>query len=158
VESVEVGKIASEEADLISRALQLSGLTASSAMVPRSQVDAVAAAADIATIEAVAAPNRRSRLVVYGRDLDDPLGVVHLRDILALEPDERDGRRADEFVYSLVPVAADTPLEDVLLQMQRERRHVAAVVESGQLCGIVTMQDVLRTLITRRPPAEHQFI
>ena len=157
VESVEVGKIEAEEADLISRALQLSGRTASSAMVPRERIDAVPAAADVATIEAAAAQNRRSRVVVYGRDLDDPLGVVHLRDILALEPDEREDRRADEFVYSLVLVAGDTPLEDVLLQMQSQRRHVAAVVESGQLRGIVTMQDVLRSLITQRPRSEHPF-
>ncbi|CAN5757757.1 hemolysin family protein [soil metagenome] len=157
-ESVEVGKIQADEAGLISRALQLSGFTASSAMVPRAQVDAVPAAGDIAAIEAAAAPNRRSRVVVYGRDLDDPLGVVHLRDILALEPADRENRRADEFVYSLVPVVADTPLEDVLLQMQRQRRHVAAVVECGRLHGIVTMQDVLRNLITQRPPAENPFV
>ena len=149
-ESVGEGKIEEDEADLIGRALRLSGLTAATAMVPREHVDAVPADADVAAIEAAAARHRRSRLVVRQRDLDDLLGVVHLRDVLSLDRRERLGRSASEFVYSIIDVDASTPLEDVLLAMQRQRRHMAAVRgDDGALVGIVTMHDVLRHLIER---------
>jgi CBS domain containing-hemolysin-like protein len=147
-ESAETGTIESDEADLLARALSLSGFTAESAMVARDSIDAIAATADVDEIEAKAAEQRRSRLVVYGDDLDDVIGVVHMRDVVALDVPERANRRADEFVYSIVWVDAATPLEDVLLAMQRERRHLAAVRGvAGDLVGMLTMQDVLRYLI-----------
>lgn len=153
VESVEVGKIEADEADIIERALRLSGLTAESAMVPRGAVDAVAPSADLDEVEAVAAPNRRSRVILREEGADSPLGAVHIRDVLSLPPQERAGRHAADLMYSLVSLDHTTPLEDVLLAMQRERRHVAAVYEDGVWAGIVTMQDVLSHLIVHRGEA-----
>jgi CBS domain containing-hemolysin-like protein len=152
-ESTQTGTIESDDAELLSRALGLSGLTAESAMVQRDEVDAVPASAGIDQIESVAAPRRRSRLVVFGNDLDDVRGVVHMRDVVALDLALRDDTTAEELAYSIVWVDADTPLEDVLLAMQRAHRHVAAVRRDGRLIGIVTMADVLRHLIGQRPSA-----
>lgn len=142
-ESAQVGAIEDEDVERIAGALDLSGLTAASAMVPRGDIDAVAADADVDSIEAKAAPNRRSRVLVFGDDLDEVRGVVHMRDVLGLDVEERPDRRAEEFVYSVVEVAPATPLEDVLLAMQDEHRHVAAVIDDGRLVGMLTMQDVL---------------
>ncbi|CAN5752044.1 hemolysin family protein [soil metagenome] len=149
VESVELGKIEADEADMIESAIRLSGLTASSAMVPRHVVDAVVGGADLDTIEERAFANRRSRVVVTN-EMGAALGVVHIRDVLSLETSERRGRRADELMYSLLRLEADTALEDVLLAMQREHRHMAVVFEHEAWVGIVTMQDVLGRLITNR--------
>jgi CBS domain containing-hemolysin-like protein len=132
---------------LLSRALELSGLDARAAMTPREEVDSVPQDAGVAEVEAVAARSGRSRILVRGGSLDDPLGVVHVRDTLVLDAADREARLARDLAYSVIEVAPEQRLEDVLLQMRTEHRQFAVVLEDGALVGVVTMQDVLERLV-----------
>ncbi|MPY94326.1 MAG: DUF21 domain-containing protein [Acidimicrobiia bacterium] len=146
-ESADVGTITSTEMALLSRALHLSGLDAGSAMTARAEVDAVGAGTGIAEVELVAARSGRSRLLVHDGGLDEPCGVLHVRDTLALEDAERARLTARDLAYALISVAPGAPLEDLLLEMRTAHLQFAVVVEAGELRGVVTMQDVLERLI-----------
>ena len=81
-ESAEAGHLEVAQQDLLSRAIQLSGLDAESAMVPRHDVVAVDARTGIDELERVASASGRSRLPVYDGDLDRVRGVLHVKDLL----------------------------------------------------------------------------
>lgn len=145
-EAAEGGSIEVDEHVLLARSLELSGLDAASAMTARPRIVGVPATATLDELEERAVATGRSRIVVYGDDLDHPLGVVHVRDVLT-HHGPREVTAAD--LATPVLVAPDAlPLEVLFLRMREERRHLALVVdEHGVVLGLVTMEDVLEELI-----------
>lgn len=83
-----------------------------------------------------------SRLPVYRKTPDDIVGMVHVLDLLKVGPGER---------VPVRPVAvapASRSSGDVLLDMQRERRHLTVVLdEFGGTLGIVTLEDLLEAMV-----------
>ena len=89
----------------------------------------------------------RSRYTVYGESLDDIVGVVHAKQILAGlqdRPDERVGAIMREPLF----VPGTREVEDVLADMKRLKSHLAVVLdEYGGTAGIVTMEDLLEEIV-----------
>jgi CBS domain containing-hemolysin-like protein len=79
---------------------------------------------------------------VYRGSLDELVGMVHSFDLFRLRP-------GDPLpVRPVAVVPAGRPCSDVLLEMQRERRHLAVVLdEFGGTLGIVTLDDLLQALV-----------
>ncbi|HEX9260844.1 MAG TPA: hemolysin family protein [Acidimicrobiales bacterium] len=148
--SVEEGTLERSEADLLSRAITLSGLHAHDAMTPRDEVVAVPSAATVAELEVVMRSSGRSRVVVYGEALDDVVGVAHVRDVLVLDDAARTIATAGSLSRPVLMDSELRPLEDLLLDMRAQRRRVAVIVdELGSVAGIVTMQGLLEALVGR---------
>lgn len=146
-ESAEHGTLG-EEHVLLARALDLSQLDAQSAMVPRGDVVAVPAEAGVDAVEAVARDTGRSRMPVYEGDLDHVLGVLHVRDLLALDDAARTTTTAATLARPALVVPESKPLEDCMLDMRQAHQHIAVVVdEYGGVSGIVALEDVLEELI-----------
>ena len=147
-ESAGHGGLAATEHELLTRSLELSGLTAADAMTVRR--DIVAVSADASADEAAAEAHRtgRSRIIVYEGDLDHVEGFVHAKDLLRLP----NGTWASTPVGRIVRRVMVTPehhgLEDLLLEMRTERQHVALVIdEHGTVVGLVSLEDILEELI-----------
>jgi CBS domain containing-hemolysin-like protein len=147
-ESAGHGALAANEHELLTRSLELSGLTASDAMTVRRDIVAVSSdsTADVAAVEAHR--TGRSRLVVFDGDLDHVRGFVHAKDLLRLA----DGTWETTEVGTITRRVMVTPeahrLEDLLLEMQTERQHMALVIdEHGTVVGLVTLEDVIEELI-----------
>lgn len=143
-ESAAEGMIAGEERDLLSRALELSGLDAESVMVPRRDVVSVDSDANRAAVLQLARRSGRSRLPVHAGDLDQVLGVVTIKDVLlsgAEGPVSKMARPA-------LVVPDSRAIEDVLLDMRSQRQHIAMVVdEYGSVSGLVSLEDIVEELI-----------
>jgi magnesium and cobalt exporter, CNNM family len=150
-ESVVEGTLPPEEAGLLTRAIQLSGLDAETAMTPRTAIVAVPVTATVDEVEEAARRSGHRRLLVHAVDgLDEVAGVLHLRDVLLLDPAERAATSAGSLVKSVLAVHERRPLEDVLLDMQAQRNRFAVVVDDlGSVCGVVTLEDVLETLVSQ---------
>ncbi|HWH32492.1 MAG TPA: hemolysin family protein, partial [Egibacteraceae bacterium] len=147
-ESSEQGTLASEQHDLLSRALELGGLDAQSVMVPRRDVVAVSAEADAGEIEELARATGRSRLPVYEDDLDRIRGVLHVKDLLVLDADERERVRAGALARPALVVPESRPLEALMVDMRQRRQHVALVIdEYGSVSGLVALEDLIEELI-----------
>jgi CBS domain containing-hemolysin-like protein len=133
---------------LMSGALGFPVRTVTSVMVPREQVVAVRAGTPVETAELVAARNGHSRLPVFGRDLDEMLGYVHAKDVLALPIEARRRPLPRTLIRRMLTVPTDRTLMDLLLAMKRTRLHFAVVLDgAGRLAGIVTLEDVLESLV-----------
>ncbi len=134
------------ERALIANVLRLRGTTAGDVMVPRA--DIVAMRADLTFQQAVERIRNdgHSRLPVYREQLDDILGMVHIKDVYAYVG------RPEEFSLEAIlrrplMVAAQIPVLDLLLQMRQARMHLALVVdEYGGIDGLVTIEDLVETI------------
>lgn len=143
----EVQELDRQERALIANVLRLRGMQADDVMVPRA--DIVAMRADVTLDEALAQirAEGHSRLPVYREQLDDIIGMVHIKDVYAYVG------RPDAFALEAILrrpllVAPQMPVLDLLLQMRQARIHMALVVdEYGGIDGLVTIEDLVEEIV-----------
>lgn len=142
------GVIEASQHGLLSRTLLFDRLDARGIMVPRPDVVAVPLDAAPAEVDRVAVETGYSRIPVYRESLDDIVGFVHVKDLLALPPDDGARSLPPNLVRRALVVPGSRLLPDLLSDMQRERRHFAVVVdEHGGVAGLVTLEDILEELV-----------
>jgi CBS domain containing-hemolysin-like protein len=132
---------------LLDRVLDFTDRTARAAMIPRPRVSSVAADQTLAQVlEEMAAGH--SRLPVLGGDADDVVGVICLRDVLALEGRDLTAIRVAEVAREPVMVPDSLPLPDVLARLRAAEEELAIVVdEYGGLAGVITIEDIAEELV-----------
>lgn len=146
--SREEGLLDEVEHRLMTGALGFPAREVTAVMIPRDEIVAVQVDTPVQEVEAMAAGQGHSRLPVYGRDLDQLLGFVHAKDLLALAPGSRERPLPRSIVRRMLTVPTDRTLMDLLLAMKRARLHFAVVVDgAGRVAGIVTLEDVLESLV-----------
>src|SRR5947199_167937 len=136
-----------DDARLLEGVFEFSEKTAREVMTPRT--DIVALPIDLALEEAAdqVAVAGRSRYPVYRETLDDVVGLVHAKDILAgLRSAKGGSLRA--VLRPAVFVPGTREVEDVLADMKRQKIHLAIVLdEFGGTAGLVTMEDLLEEIV-----------
>src|SRR2546425_875722 len=126
---------------------EFSEKTAREVMTPRT--DMVALPLDLTLEEAAdqVAVAGRSRYPVYRESLDDIVGLVHAKDILAGVRSAKGGR-LQAVLRPAVFVPGTREVEDVLTDMKRQKIHLAIVLdEFGGTAGLVTMEDLLEEIV-----------
>lgn len=147
-ESAGHGGIESGEHELLTRTLELSGLTAEDAMTVRRDIVAVPAGASAAEAAAAAHSTGRTRVVVHEGDLDHVRGFVHAKDLLLLPEGTWANTEAGGLARPIMVTHEHHRVEDLLLEMRTERQHISLVVdEHGTVVGLVTMEDLIEELI-----------
>lgn len=147
-ESAAHGLLDPDQQELLSRAIDLDELDAESAMVPRGDIVAVESTTGIAELEHIAAVTGRSRIPVYDGDLDQLRGVLHVKDLLALDAAQRASLTAGALARPALVTPESRPVRKLLVDMRAQRQHVAMVLdEYGGVTGLVTMEDLLEELI-----------
>jgi CBS domain containing-hemolysin-like protein len=145
--SEESGHLNEEERRLINKVFEFSETTVKEAMIPRTEIVAVS---ENCTLEELAGQFRQhgySRLPVYRGSLDDMVGMVHSKDVMAslMRPKSF---RLERILQKPTYVVDTARLEDVLRQMQREKFHFGFVVdEHGGVEGIITLEDLLEEIV-----------
>ena len=141
------GKLDADDARLLQGVFEFSEKSAREVMTPRTEM--VALPADL-TLEQAAdqvAVAGRSRYPVYGESLDDILGVVHAKDILAGLRSAKGGTLRGVLRPAMF-VPGTREVEDVLADMKRQKIHLAIVLdEFGGTAGLVTMEDLLEEIV-----------
>ncbi len=135
------------ERALIANVLRLRGTTADDVMVPRA--DIIAIRVDATMDEAVAQFRREghSRLPVFRVQLDDIVGMVHVKDVFA-HVGSPETFKLEAILRRPLMVAPQLPVLDLLLQMRQARIHLALVVdEYGGIDGLVTIEDLVETIV-----------
>ena len=136
-----------DESSLLLNILKLGDLTAYDVMVPRA--DIVAVPADIALDGLVRAlvSQGHSRLPIFRDTLDDVIGMVHIKDVLACVAGDRE-YALPSIAREVLFVAPSMRALDLLLQMRLSRVHMALVVdEFGGIDGLVTIEDVVEEIV-----------
>ncbi|MET9830340.1 hemolysin family protein [Streptomyces sp. NPDC006385] len=141
------GALEPDSAELFVRTLHLSELTAENVMTPRVDVKALEARATAADAANLTHATGLSRFPVYRDSLDDVIGSVHIRDVLALDPEKRLVTPVTELATAplLVP---DSLTADRLLERLRTTRTMAVVIdEYGGTAGVATMEDIVEEVV-----------
>lgn len=147
-ESEQQGVLDEQHSDLLSRAIDLSHLDAQSAMVPRRDIVAVDAGTGIDELEQLASATGRSRIPVYDGELDIVRGILHVKDLLSVTAAQRPRVTAATLARPALIAPESRPLETLMLDMRRDRQHVAMVIdEYGTVSGLVALEDLLEELI-----------
>lgn len=147
-ESTEQGTLPADEGALLGRALSLHRLDTRAVKTSRATIVTVPAGATADQIEQAARTSGRSRLPVVGDDLDDVLGVVHVKDLLLLQHHQRPAVTASTLARPVVLAAESEAADELLLRMRRDKQHLVLVVdEYGSISGLVTFEDLVEELI-----------
>jgi putative hemolysin len=144
----EAGVVDATEARIARRAFAFGERTAASLMTPRTEIGAIRADASIDEALRVSETTRRQRLPVFDGSLDNIVGVVYIRDLMA-------HRRTQDASISLQALTRPPLLvpetryaADLLEDMRLARSHIAIVVdEYGGTAGLVTLRDLLEALV-----------
>jgi magnesium and cobalt transporter len=146
--------LSQQERVMLTNLLGFGELKVSDVMVPRAQIMAVDEDTPMAELVALFRDAKHSRLPVYRESLDDPTGLVHVKDVLALlEPDNAGGYRpAPSSIASLKrPILFAPPSMralDLLLKMQASHTHLALVIdEYGGTDGLVSIEDIIEEIV-----------
>jgi CBS domain containing-hemolysin-like protein len=141
------GKLDADDARLLQGVFEFSEKTAREVMTPRTEMVALPADATLEEAADQVAVAGRSRYPVYGESLDDILGVVHAKDILAGVRSARGGGLR-QVMRPAMFVPGTREVEDVLADMKRQKSHLAIVLdEFGGTAGLVTMEDLLEEIV-----------
>ncbi len=138
--------LGTHERQLLSNILKQREMTAEDAMVPRADIVGVEDTASLDEIVALMSDTAHSRLPVYRGTLDDTIGMVHIKDVLAAGGPEN--FRLTDILRKPLFVAPSMALLDLLLEMRMKRMHMALVIdEHGGIDGLITIEDVVEEIV-----------
>ena len=141
------GKKLSHENELLKNLAGLRGITASDVMVPRIDIVSVAMSDDFNEIVKQLIKTNHSRVPVRNESLDDIVGILHIKDVLA-NLFLKEKRDITTLLKKPIFVSPSISLLDLLYEMRVKRRHLALVVdEYGGIDGLVTIEDLVEELV-----------
>ncbi len=145
---VAAGGLDEEEKVMIHSIFEFGDTVAREVMVPRTAIVAVPQTATVWEAAHTSTEHRISRLPVYRRDLDDIVGVVHVKDLLPLLAERKREAPATSVMNPPFIVPETRKLDDLLTDMRRFRKTLAIVVdEYGGTAGLVTLEDLLEEVV-----------
>ena len=156
--------LSSQERSMLRRVLRLGTLTIEDVMVPRADIIAVDDTISVADLMGVFRQAEHSRVPVYHETLDDPRGMVHIRDLMSWITSEAEackegslnlgkvdlGRNiaSINILREILYVPGSMSVLDLLLKMQTTRLHLALVVdEYGGTDGLVSIEDLVEEVV-----------
>jgi len=145
--SGEEGQLDDEEMELLTRAITFREKVAAEAMIPRVNVVAVNRHQPISELRLMARETGHSRFPVYGLDLDEIVGIAHVKDTLGIPASGRALTPVEEITEPGLRVPAASRLEHLLAELQDKGRGMAVVIdEYGGTAGIITIEDLLEEI------------
>jgi CBS domain containing-hemolysin-like protein len=139
--------IGGDERMLLANILKLRGRTIADVMVPRADIVAINRDASLGEVTDTLTREGHSRLPVFGQNLDDVTGMVHIKDVLAWRGQEKDFSLAD-IQRKVLFVSPSMQVLELLLEMRAARSHMAMVVdEFGGVDGLVTIEDLVEEIV-----------
>jgi len=159
------GVLEESEREIINRAFNFADFTARELMMPRTEVVAVPAEMGGADLLHTVVQAGFSRYPVYEGSLDQVMGVVHVKDLLAaVDRAPLDATYARDLARPPMLVPDTLPVDDLMAQLRTTNARMAIVIdEFGGMAGIVTMENVLERLVGQlrdefEPPSPAQIV
>jgi CBS domain containing-hemolysin-like protein len=145
------GVVAADERRMIESVFELGDTPAREVMVPRTEMVWIETGKSAGQATSLAVRSGHSRIPVIGENVDDIVGVVYLKDLVQQTYYSDNGGRdtnVEEVMRPAVFVPDSKPLDALLRDMQRNRNHMALLVdEYGGIAGLVTIEDVLEEIV-----------
>jgi putative hemolysin len=150
-EGHEDGNILASEAAMIQNIFEFSDTDAKDIMTHRKSIVAVNGDSTLREAINFINENNMSRYPVYIEDLDNIIGILHIKDLLTYYDKDIDNVKVKD-LHELMSVAEFVPethgINTLFAKMQSKKRHMVIVVdEYGQVSGLLSMEDILEEIV-----------
>jgi CBS domain containing-hemolysin-like protein len=147
--STKEGVVAEQESELLHAIFDFGDLLVRQVMIPRTEIIAVEADLPLNEILPLITESTYTKIPVYDDDLDNLLGIVHVKDLLRMMQ-EQDWQSST--VRSLVREALYVPetllVSALLRELRDNRQHIAIILdEFGGTAGLVTLEDLMEEIV-----------
>jgi putative hemolysin len=147
--STEGGVVAPQESELLHAIFEFGHLLVRQVMIPRTEIIAVEADLPLAEIIPLITESTYTKLPVYDDDLDNILGIIHVKDLLrTMQEAGWQNSTARSLVREPMYVPETLPVSTLLRRFRDNRQHIAIVLdEFGGTGGLVTLEDLLEEIV-----------
>ncbi len=146
--SGETGGIQSDEAKMIYNVFELNDTEVSEIMTPRTAMVSLESTASFAEVIHAAAHERYSRIPVYEESVDNIIGILHIKDLLRIDLDERADFDLKKHLRSPYFVPEGKSISVLFREMQQQNISMAIVIdEYGGTDGLITIEDILEEIV-----------
>jgi CBS domain containing-hemolysin-like protein len=147
-ESFEGGLIEANEQLFIENIFDLSERTVGQVMTPRNHITGIRTTMEENSVILRACQARFTRLPVYSGDLDQIIGILHIKDLARQQVNPSNEFNLTELIRPPVYVPESLSLEDMLVRFRRECFQMAVVIdEFGGTAGLVTIEDIVEEVV-----------
>src|SRR5579863_5581349 len=142
------GLIEKSEGELLQSVVEFGEKTVREVMTPRPEIAAIEINAPVEEFRALLRQKRHSRYPVYSGQLDHIEGIVNVRDLTELPPEEQSKATLRSFVKPVPFVPETKRTADLLRELQQSTTQLAiAIDEYGSVAGLVTIEDLLEEIV-----------
>jgi CBS domain containing-hemolysin-like protein len=145
--SARAGTLEQDTADLFVRTVALGRLTAQHVMTPRVRVSALHSDATAEDVVNLTRATGLSRFPVYRERIDEIVGMVHLKDAIAVPADRRLRTPVGRIAVPALLVPETLPARQLLARLRTEQPIAVVVDEYGGTAGVVTVEDIVEELV-----------
>jgi CBS domain containing-hemolysin-like protein len=149
-ESYKSGEIKQSEYKYVNNIFEFDNRIAKEIMVPRTEIVALDKNRSIAEHFETIKQEKYTRYPVIDGDKDHIVGMVNIKEILTdcIQNPKATEKKLDDYIRPIIQVIESIPIHDLLVKMQRERVHMAILVdEYGGTAGLVTVEDILEEIV-----------
>ncbi|WP_327405676.1 hemolysin family protein [Streptomyces sp. NBC_01288] len=145
--SAREGALEPDTAELFVRTLNLADLTAENVMTPRVQVVALDAQATCEDVANATRATGLSRFPVFRGNLDEVVGTVHIKDVLAVPADRRTRFPLSEVMREPLLVPESLTVDRLLDRLSGKRTMAVVIDEYGGTAGVATLEDIVEEVV-----------
>ena len=151
-EGADTGELEETEAKMIERVFELDDKEAHDIMTHREEMSAIEDVTSLSDCIDIILDGANSRYPVYHENIDDILGIVHMKDVMKAGRDKALLEKSIGEIEGLIKPADFVPetrkIDELFAMMQSKKTHMVIVVdEYGQTSGLVTLEDILEELV-----------
>jgi CBS domain containing-hemolysin-like protein len=149
-ESYKSGEINPSEYKYVNNIFEFDNRIAKEIMVPRTEIVALDKNDSIADHFEIIKQEKYTRYPVIDGDKDHIVGMVNIKEILTdcIQNPQAIEKKVNDYIRPIIQVIESVPIHDLLVKMQRERVHMAILVdEYGGTAGLVTVEDILEEIV-----------
>ena len=142
------GLIEKGEGELLQSMVEFRGKTVREVMTPRPEIAAIEINSSIEELRKLFRTKRLTRYPVYAGQIDHIEGIVSVRDLTELPPEEQQRVPLRSLVRPVPFVPETKPIKDLLKELQQSTTQMAVVIdEYGSVAGLITIEDLLEQIV-----------
>ncbi|PLR77337.1 hypothetical protein CU633_11240 [Bacillus sp. V3-13] len=147
-ESYKKGEINQSEFKYVNKIFEFDDRIAKEIMVPRTEIVSLDKDASIDEILAIIRDEKFTRYPVIDGDKDNIIGIINIKELLTASLFVKSEFEIERYIKPVIRVIENIPIHDLLLKMQKERTHMAVLLdEYGGTAGLVTVEDILEEIV-----------
>ena len=149
-ESYKSGEINQSEFKYVNKIFEFDDRIAKEIMVPRTEIATLSKTDTIQEFLSILSEEKYTRYPVIDGDKDHVIGMVNIKELFTQMVDKsyQSTQTIERYIRPIIRVIDSIPIHDLLLKMQKERIHMAILMdEYGGTSGLVTVEDILEEIV-----------